>query len=153
MPGPCGGGPAGDASALMVTVDEYETAHSTRDRFIVKPEHVYPDVEHVLEHHYWVVEKTPKKCPCAEPTQRETAARTLAVRESLGVLGAGPRLLGGLSWVPLNVSRLAADTGATRLLWGLERVQEHGDAPPHQPFATTWSTPAARWFFAQRHTG
>jgi len=65
MPGPCGGGPAGDASALMVTVDEYETAHSTPDRFIVKPEHVYPDVEHVLEHHdhYWVVEKHPGEMP------------------------------------------------------------------------------------------
>src|SRR4029079_5994238 len=36
---------------LMCTGDEYEVAHSTPDRFIVKPEHVYPDVEHVLEHH------------------------------------------------------------------------------------------------------
>ena len=39
--------------------------HSRPDRFIVKPEHVYPDVEHVLERHdhYWVVEKHPGEMP------------------------------------------------------------------------------------------
>jgi hypothetical protein len=61
----CECGNADCIGALMVTVDEYETAHSTPDRFIVKPEHVYPDVEHVLEHHdhYWVVEKHPGEMP------------------------------------------------------------------------------------------
>src|SRR6476646_10563018 len=56
---------------------------------------------------------------------------------------AGSRLPRGLARVPLTLLGWLADTGATRLLWGLERVQEHGDAPPHQPFATTPSTPAA----------
>ena len=61
----CECGNADCIGALMVTVDEYEVAHSTPDRFIVKPEHVYPDVEHVLEHHdhYWVVEKHPGEMP------------------------------------------------------------------------------------------
>ena len=57
----CECGNADCVATLMVTVDEYETAHSTPDRFIVKPDHVYPDVEQVREHHdhYWVVEKHP----------------------------------------------------------------------------------------------
>jgi hypothetical protein len=61
----CECGNADCIGALMVTVDEYESAHSAPDRFIVKPEHVYPDVEHVLERHdhYWVVEKHPGEMP------------------------------------------------------------------------------------------
>jgi 5-bromo-4-chloroindolyl phosphate hydrolysis protein len=55
----CECGSADCIGALLVTVDEYETAHSTPDRFIVKPEHLYPDVEHLVEQyeHYWIVEK------------------------------------------------------------------------------------------------
>ena len=40
---------------------------------------------------------------------------------------AGSRLPRGLARVPLTILGWLADTGATRLLWGLERVQEHGD--------------------------
>jgi hypothetical protein len=48
-----------------VTVNEYETAHSTPNRFTVKPGHVYEDVEFVTEQHdhYWVVEKHPGEMP------------------------------------------------------------------------------------------
>ena len=44
---------------------EYEAVRADATLFIVKPEHVYPDVEHVLEHHdhYWVVEKHPGEMP------------------------------------------------------------------------------------------
>jgi hypothetical protein len=65
VPFVCECGDADCIGALLVTVDEYEAAHSTPDRFIVKPEHVYPDVEHVFEQyeHYWVVEKHPGEMP------------------------------------------------------------------------------------------
>jgi 5-bromo-4-chloroindolyl phosphate hydrolysis protein len=61
----CECGSADCIGALMVTVDQYETAHSAPDRFIVKPEHVYHDVEHVIEQHdhYWTVEKHPGEMP------------------------------------------------------------------------------------------
>ena len=52
-------------SALTVTIEQYETAHSTPNRFTVKPGHVYKDVEFVTEQHdhYWVVEKHPGEMP------------------------------------------------------------------------------------------
>jgi hypothetical protein len=59
----CGSGDC--IGALVVTVNEYEAAHSTPNRFLVKPGHVYPDVEFVAEQHehYWVVEKHPGEMP------------------------------------------------------------------------------------------
>jgi len=65
VPFVCECGSADCIGALLVTVDEYEAAHSAPDRFIVKPEHVYPDVEHVIgqHEHYWVVEKHPGEIP------------------------------------------------------------------------------------------
>jgi hypothetical protein len=65
VPFVCECGSADCIGALLVTVDAYENAHRTPDRFIVKPEHVYPDVEHLVEQHehYWIVEKHPGEMP------------------------------------------------------------------------------------------
>ncbi len=55
----CGCGDSDCIRALQASVDEFETAHSAPDRFIVVPGHVYSDVERVVEKYdrYWVVEK------------------------------------------------------------------------------------------------
>ena len=47
--------------ALMMTAAEFTEAHSAPNRFIVKPGHVYPDVEHVVAEQptFAVVEKQP----------------------------------------------------------------------------------------------
>jgi hypothetical protein len=44
---------------VELTIDEYTSAHSSPDRFTVKPEHVYPEVERVTETgaRFWIVEK------------------------------------------------------------------------------------------------
>jgi hypothetical protein len=65
VPFVCECGSAECISALMVTVGEYEAAHSTPNRFLVKPGHIDPNVEHVAEQHvhYWVVEKHPGEMP------------------------------------------------------------------------------------------
>ncbi len=51
--------------ALELTVGEFTTSHSAPDRFTVKPEHVFAEVERVAEKHphYWVVEKDPGWIP------------------------------------------------------------------------------------------
>jgi hypothetical protein len=61
VPFVCECGSADCISPLMVTVAEYEAAHSAPNRFIVKTGHIYPDVEYAAEQHahYWVVEKHP----------------------------------------------------------------------------------------------
>jgi hypothetical protein len=43
----------------VITAAEFSEAHSAPNRFIVKPGHVYPDVEHVVaeERTFAVVEK------------------------------------------------------------------------------------------------
>jgi hypothetical protein len=45
--------------ALMLRPAQWEAAHGAEDQFVVLPEHVYPEVERVLERHdgYWIVEK------------------------------------------------------------------------------------------------
>jgi hypothetical protein len=65
VPFVCECGSADCIGALMVTVDQYEAAHSTPNRFLVKPEHIYLDVEFLAEQHegYWVVEKHPGEMP------------------------------------------------------------------------------------------
>jgi hypothetical protein len=65
VPFVCECGSADCIGALTVTVDEYEAAHSTPNRFVVKAGHIYPDVEFVAEQHehYWVVEKHPGEMP------------------------------------------------------------------------------------------
>ena len=47
------------ATMVALSPQEYEHVRSAGDRFLVVPEHVVPDVEHVLEKHstYWIVEK------------------------------------------------------------------------------------------------
>jgi hypothetical protein len=52
----------GDRSCIEgveLTIEEYTSAHSAPNRFTVKPEHVYPEVEHVTAtgDRFWVVEK------------------------------------------------------------------------------------------------
>jgi hypothetical protein len=44
---------------MEMTVDDFTSAHSAPDRFAVKPGHVFPEVERVLESHdrFWLVEK------------------------------------------------------------------------------------------------
>ena len=44
---------------MEMTVDDFEAAHSAPDRFSVKPGHVFPEVERVVESHdrFWLVEK------------------------------------------------------------------------------------------------
>ncbi len=61
----CECGDADCIGALMVTVAQYMEAHSAPNRFIVKPGHVYPDVERVASEHdsHWVVEKFPGEMP------------------------------------------------------------------------------------------
>jgi hypothetical protein len=65
VPFVCECGNAECIGAVMVTVEEYETAHSTPNRFTVKPDHVYPEVEWIAERHdhYWIVEKHPGEMP------------------------------------------------------------------------------------------
>jgi anti-sigma B factor antagonist len=47
--------------ALMITAAEFSEAHSAPNRFLVKPGHVYPDVEHVVGSYeaYAIIEKNP----------------------------------------------------------------------------------------------
>jgi hypothetical protein len=44
---------------MEMTVDDYTSAHSAPDRFSVKPGHVFPEAERVVESHdrFWLVEK------------------------------------------------------------------------------------------------
>lgn len=44
---------------VELTLGDYEAVRAHGSRFIVLPEHVFPEVEHVAERHegYWVVEK------------------------------------------------------------------------------------------------
>lgn len=45
--------------AVELTVNEYTSAHSAPNLFTVKPEHVYPDIERVIEtgDRFWIVAK------------------------------------------------------------------------------------------------
>ncbi len=65
VPFVCECGSADCIGALQVTVGEYEAVHSAPNRFLVKPDHVYRDVEFVAakHKHYWVVEKHPGEMP------------------------------------------------------------------------------------------
>jgi hypothetical protein len=53
----CGDGEC--IEGVELTVSEYTSAHSAPNRFTVKPEHVFPEVERVAENgeRFWVVEK------------------------------------------------------------------------------------------------
>ncbi len=61
VPFVCECGNADCISAVSTTIGQYEDVHSAPNRFIVRPDHVYPDVEHVIERHpnWWLVEKYP----------------------------------------------------------------------------------------------
>ncbi|MBD0328586.1 MAG: hypothetical protein ICV64_00560 [Thermoleophilia bacterium] len=51
---------SGCTEAIALPAPEYERVRSHRTRFFVKPEHVDPEIEAVVEKHdgYWIVEKT-----------------------------------------------------------------------------------------------
>jgi hypothetical protein len=52
----------GDEQCFQVidaTPDEWEAAHSRNDQFVVAPDHVFPEVESIIERggRYWIVRK------------------------------------------------------------------------------------------------
>jgi hypothetical protein len=59
VPFVCECGDQGCIEGVELTIDEYTSAHSAPNRFTVKPEHVYPEVERVTAtgDRFWVVEK------------------------------------------------------------------------------------------------
>jgi len=59
VPFVCECGDAECIEGMEMTVDDFTSAHSAPDRFAVKPGHVFPEVERVLESHdrFWLVEK------------------------------------------------------------------------------------------------
>ncbi len=46
-------------AAIMLTIAEFDSAHDAPDRFVVKPGHVVPEVERLIDEtdRYWVVSK------------------------------------------------------------------------------------------------
>ena len=65
VPFVCECGDADCIGALMVTASEYADSHAAPNQFIVKPGHVFEDVErvHSRHEHFWVVEKFPGEMP------------------------------------------------------------------------------------------
>ena len=61
--------------ALELTVPEFERAHTKPGWFTVKPEHILPDFERVVERHesFWVIEKF-------SPDEVEAAGRPVQKR-------------------------------------------------------------------------
>lgn len=47
---------------LALSLEEFDDAHSKPNRFVVRPGHVFPEVEEVVERRelYWLVEKNPE---------------------------------------------------------------------------------------------
>jgi hypothetical protein len=59
IPFVCECGDAGCYDGLPLTIDEFDQAHARRMWYAVKPRHVMPDYERVVQQHdsYWIVEK------------------------------------------------------------------------------------------------
>lgn len=59
IPFVCECGDAGCYDGLPLTIEEFDRAHATRMRYAVKPRHVMPDYERVVQQYdsYWIVEK------------------------------------------------------------------------------------------------
>lgn len=59
IPFVCECGDAGCYDGLLLTVDEVDEAHATPMRYVVKPRHVMPDYERLVEQResFWIVEK------------------------------------------------------------------------------------------------
>lgn len=59
IPFVCECGDAGCYDGLPLTIEEFDEAHATAMRYAVKPRHVMPDYERVIEQRdsYWIVEK------------------------------------------------------------------------------------------------
>jgi hypothetical protein len=78
IPFVCECGDAGCWDALLLTVPQFNRAHSAAMRYAVKPLHIMPDYEWVVEQHdsYWIVEKyAPGEAPAeAAPGLTESAS-------------------------------------------------------------------------------
>ena len=50
------------AATVVLSLDEFVEAHTKPNRFVVRPRHVYPEVERVVGEcdEYWLVEKDPE---------------------------------------------------------------------------------------------
>ena len=50
------------AATVVASLDEFIEAHAKPNRFVVRPGHVYPEVERVVgeRDEYWLVEKDPE---------------------------------------------------------------------------------------------
>jgi hypothetical protein len=59
VPFVCECGDADCIEGMELTIEDYESAHSSGLRFTVKPGHFFPDAERVVEEHgrFWLVEK------------------------------------------------------------------------------------------------
>jgi hypothetical protein len=59
IPFVCECGDAGCYDGLPLTITEFDEAHAARMRYAVKPRHVMPDYERVVQQYdsYWIVEK------------------------------------------------------------------------------------------------
>lgn len=80
IPFVCECGDADCWDAVSLTITQFESAHAGKLRYAVKPVHVMPDYEQVVERHdmYWVVQKyAPGEAPA------EAAARAAAGSASL----------------------------------------------------------------------
>ena len=73
IPFVCECGDAGCYDGLPLTIDEFDEAHSARMRYAVKPRHVMPDYERVVQQYdsYWIVEKYD---PGEAPAERAAAS-------------------------------------------------------------------------------
>ena len=58
------------AESITLTCVEYEGVRAVSDHFLVKPGHVLPDIERVVERHadYWIIEKLGEAGELAEET-------------------------------------------------------------------------------------
>jgi hypothetical protein len=66
IPFVCECGDAGCYDGLSLTIEEFDEAHAMPRRYAVKPRHVMPDYERLVEQRdlYWIVEKyAPGKAP------------------------------------------------------------------------------------------
>jgi hypothetical protein len=59
VPFVCECGDSDCIEGMELTIDDYESAHSSGFRFTVKPGHVFPEAEQVVAEHdrFWLVEK------------------------------------------------------------------------------------------------
>jgi hypothetical protein len=70
IPFVCECGDAGCYDGLPLTIEEFDEAHARAMRYAVKPRHVMPDYERVVQRYesHWIVEKyDPGQAPAEQP--------------------------------------------------------------------------------------